>query len=107
MENLKRELSGFMQEMIKHIDERFLTLENIIRESHKPFKDMNEAACYLSIPKTTLNALTSKKAIGFYKNGKKIYFKTEELDAFVLNNKYRCPSYEESQRSKWKTYSRN
>lgn len=53
----------------------------------KPF-DLDEAAAYLHISKSHLYQLTSKGLIAHYKpNGKKIYFRKEDLDAYLLRNR--------------------
>lgn len=62
----------------------------------KPFMDMDEACEYLSISKHTMYKYTHKKIIPFYRlNGRKLYFKREELDAFILNKANRVSSQEE------------
>jgi excisionase family DNA binding protein len=47
-----------------------------------------ETCAYLNISKSTLYKLTSKKTIAFYKpGGKNMYFKKEDLDAFMTKSK--------------------
>lgn len=47
-----------------------------------------EASAYLSIARSTLYKLTSKKAIPYYKpNGKNMYFKKEALDEYVTKQR--------------------
>ena len=53
----------------------------------KPF-DLAEAAAYLKISKSHLYQRTSRREIAHYKpEGKKIYFRREDLDAYLLRNR--------------------
>lgn len=57
-----------------------------------------EASSYLSIAKSTLYKLTSKKAIACYKpNGKNMYFKKEALDEYITKKRQMSNSEIESQ----------
>lgn len=54
----------------------------------KEFLTLDEAAEYLSLSKSAVYKMTSKKEIPFYNpGGKKIYFKREDLNIWVLNGK--------------------
>jgi len=56
--------------------------------------NIDEAAAYLKRSKHTLHKWTSKGTIPFYKpNGRVLYFKREELDAWVFRNR-NIPAYE-------------
>jgi len=69
------------------------TIQKIILKNNKPFLDINEASEYLGISKNTLYVYTSKSIIPHYKlQGRKIYFKVDELDEFILNQKNRVES---------------
>lgn len=46
-----------------------------------------EAACYLKMPLHSLYKLTSKRAIPFYKPGKRILFDVSELEAWLQDSK--------------------
>ena len=48
----------------------------------KPFT-IEEAADYLSFPKSSLYQLTCKRQIPFYKNGRKLHFYQDELDQWI------------------------
>jgi len=51
-----------------------------------PFMSLQEACCYLKLKPATLYSYTHKKVLNFYKlRGRKIYFKKEDLDNFILN----------------------
>lgn len=55
---------------------------------NRPFMSIIEASEYLKIPKNTLYGYTSKNLIPYYKlRGRRIYFKKEDLDKFILNDK--------------------
>lgn len=56
--------------------------ENVKPRPPRPLTVM-EASEYLSIPKSTLYQLTSKRQIPFFKKGKKLFFYQDELDSWV------------------------
>lgn len=65
-------------------------------KKEKPFMNMVEAAKYLSISKATLYTYTSKGVVPHYKmQGRRVYFKVDDLDAFVFDKKNRVSSQEE------------
>jgi len=56
------------------------------REAPKPL-NFTEACTYLGVSKQTLYGLTSRNRIKHYKPaGKFLYFRKEDLDAFLLRN---------------------
>ena len=62
-------------------------------EKKKPFLSIDEASQYLGISKNTLYSYTSKGILPFYKmQRRKIYFRIEDIDEFVLNEKNRMKS---------------
>lgn len=70
---------------------RLEKIESLLTElkatSTKPF-DLDEAADYLHISKSHLYQLTSKEQIAHFKPaGKRIYFRKEDLDAYLLRNR--------------------
>ncbi len=76
-----------MDEIIKRFDrlERLIESQSI---NNKEVLDFNEACHYLKLSQSHLYKLTSSGAICHYKpNGKKIYFKRSEIDAWLLRNR--------------------
>lgn len=65
------------------------TKRNTIQKS---FISLDEASVYLGIKKSTLYSYTHNRIIPFYKPRRKIYFKIEDLDNFVLNETNHCKS---------------
>lgn len=56
--------------------------------TNKNVLSFEEAARYLNLAESYLYKLTSSQQIPFYKpNGKKLYFKREELDSWMLQNR--------------------
>lgn len=56
-------------------------------ESDSPI-DIRQAAKYLNVSVSWMYKLTHLKKVGYYKpNGKKIYFRREDLDRFVYQNR--------------------
>ena len=73
------------------LNKRFDSLEKLIKEQtiqQKEVLNFNEACQYLELSQSHLYKLTSAGNIPFYKpNGKKIYFKREELENWLLRNR--------------------
>lgn len=64
------------------------TLNEIKEILEKEFLNLEETANYLSLSKSKLYKLTSKKEIPHYKpSGKIIYFKRSEINEWVFKNK--------------------
>ena len=62
----------------------------------RPFINLKDASTYLGLSKSTLYSYTHKRVIPFYKlRGRKVYFKIEDLDNFILNETNLCKSQEE------------
>ncbi|MCB0745238.1 MAG: helix-turn-helix domain-containing protein [Ignavibacteriae bacterium] len=62
-----------------------LTKQNLLE---KEFFTLEEATLYLGQSKSSLYKLTSRKEIPFYvPGGKMIYFRKEELDAWIIDSK--------------------
>jgi len=74
-------------EIIQKLDK----LETLIKSQallQKPVLNFQEASQYLEISPSHLYKLTSKRAVPhFCPNGKKLYFKREELDQWLMRNK--------------------
>jgi len=65
--------------------EKLITVNNLLQ---KPVLNFQEASLYLEVSSSHLYKLTSKRAIPhFCPSGKKLYFKREELDLWLLRNK--------------------
>lgn len=65
--------------------EKLITTNNLLQ---KPVLNFQETSQYLEISSSHLYKLTSKRAVPhFCPNGKKLYFKREELDQWLLRNK--------------------
>jgi len=73
------------------LNKRFDSLEKLIKDQaiqQKEVLNFNEACQYLELSQSHLYKLTSAGNIPFYKpNGKKIYFKREELENWLLRNR--------------------
>ena len=73
--------------MQQEILEKLTTIENLLKgQTEKPLT-LEEAAEYLDVSKSHLYKLTSAHKIPHYKpQGKRVYFSTSELDAWLLRN---------------------
>ena len=62
-------------------------LDLLIQVNEKPYTILM-ASEYLGISKSTLYKLTSERKIDYYKpNGQMVYFKKQDLDNYVFDNK--------------------
>ena len=61
-------------------------------EIESPFLDVEAAAKYLFVPRSTLYQFTHLKLIPFHKRGKKIYFKVKDLDNWAVGDDSRVAS---------------
>ncbi len=76
--------------------EKLNVLQQSLNVKDKPFLSMDEASEYLGISKNTLYGYTSKGIIPYYKpQNRKIFFKVEELNKFVLDKKNKFTSNQE------------
>ena len=89
---------------MESIFEQLESLKRIIVEKEKPFFSMEEASAYMGLPKNTLYQYTSKNLLPYYKTGKRVYFKIDDLNQFILNEQNRYASIEELNREKFKPY---
>jgi excisionase family DNA binding protein len=49
--------------------------------------NISEVAAYIKLAKATVYSLTHRNTIPHYKNGKRLYFKKEEIDKWMFSNK--------------------
>ena len=63
-------------------------IEELILKGQDGIFDINEAADYLNVSKSFLYRLTCEKRIPHYKpTGKRLYFKKQDLDAWLTQNR--------------------
>lgn len=76
----------------KKLETRLENIELLLRSqalNNKISLNIDEVALYTGFSKLYLYKLTSKKAIPYYSpNGKKIFFKKDEIDAWLLDNRH-------------------
>ena len=76
--------------------DRLDSIEKLMLKKEKPFMNLIDASKYLGISKNTLYSYTSQSVIPHYKmRGRRVYFKIEDLDKFILSNDNRVSSQEE------------
>ncbi len=84
MQDSKLPNDRFNQIILEKLD---LIQKNLV-EKEKPFLTIDEASNYLGISKNTLYGYTSKGILPFYKpQNRKIFFKIDDLNQFVLDKK--------------------
>ena len=90
----EEEFKIFLKQAISEIIGEGLTqVKNIIPD----ILDVKQAAEFLRLKITTLYEKTSEKTIPHFKKGKKLYFKRDELQAWVLDGKVKTNDEIESQ----------
>jgi excisionase family DNA binding protein len=57
------------------------------QKTTKELMTLDEASEYLGKAKSTLKAKVRNNEIKYYRDGKRLYFKTIDLNNFVLNNR--------------------
>ncbi|MFZ5517676.1 MAG: helix-turn-helix domain-containing protein [Candidatus Zhuqueibacterota bacterium] len=76
------------KDYMNEFDYALSEIKRLIEKEEKPFLSIVEASEYLGISRNTLYGYTSKGILQYYKlQGRKIYFKREDLNNFVLNEK--------------------
>lgn len=74
-------------DMKKYMDERFDRLERAALIGAKPVLGVEEASMLTGYTVKGIYTLTSEKRIPHYKKNGKLYFKKDELEAWMTENK--------------------
>jgi len=78
------------ESILKEIQKQIEELKSLIAKTSKPFLSLEEAAEYLDLAKETVYQFSSKGILPKYKlHGRRIYFKKDDLDDFILNERNR------------------
>lgn len=73
---------------VEKLLERIVDLEKVVYKS-KTILNFEEACKYIGVSDSLLYKLTAAKEVPHYKpRGKKLYFKREEIDEWLLQNKH-------------------
>ena len=76
-----------MNEILKIITEQLSRIEMMTKVSGKNVLDISEAAVLTSLPVGHIYRLTSNRQIPHYKRGRKLYFRRDELERWMLESK--------------------
>ena len=99
----EEEFKVFLKQAISEIIGEGLTqVKNIIPD----ILDVKQAAEFLRLKIATLYEKTSEKTIPHFKKGKKLYFKRDELQAWVLDGKVKTNDEIESQATTYAMHKR-
>ncbi len=82
----KQDLIGFANYLIKEYA-AIIRTESILEHDLKNIIDINEVAAYTGFSRSYIYKLTSGGLIPHYKRGKRLYFKTEELEEWLTETK--------------------
>ncbi len=83
-------------DVTQEILEEIQKLKGAVSEKSRPFLTLDEASKYLKLSKNTLYGYTSKSLIPHFKiQNRKIYFKIDDLNNFILNQKNKIRSMQE------------
>ncbi len=92
MQDSKPQDEQFNQIILEKLD----SIQKTLVEKEKPFLSIDQASEYLGISKNTLYGYTSKGILPFYKpQNRKIFFRIEDLNQFVLDKKNKRISQDE------------
>jgi len=84
------ELIHLLFDELKSINQRLDKIEEILGSEKTPIGKniftISEAQEYLDLSRSQIYKMTSSRKIGFYKTGKRIYFKREHLDEYLTQN---------------------
>jgi excisionase family DNA binding protein len=67
----------------------------MLQSKHKSFMTIEEASNYLGLKVSTLYMYVHRRVIPYYKPRRRVYFKIQDLDNFVLNENCRNKSESE------------
>jgi len=99
----EEEFKIFLKQSLSEIlEEGFSNLKSNIPE----ILDVKQAAEFLRLKITTLYEKTSEKTIPHFKKGNKLYFKRDELDAWVQQGKVTTTDELESQAATYNMHKR-
>jgi excisionase family DNA binding protein len=70
-------------------------------ESDSEFLNITQASEYLFIAIQTIYGLTASRKIPHYKTGKRLYFKRQELDDYILENRIATLEEIENKATEW------
>ena len=83
--------------MTKQILEKLEKIEAILKEQTRQPMTLEEASKFLNFSKSTLYKMTCQNRLPYYRpNGKRIYFKKSELEAWIF--KHRIKTDEEMEK---------
>ena len=92
MQDSKPQDEQFNQIILEKLD----SIQKTLVEKEKPFLSIDQASEDLGISKNTLYGYTSKGILPFYKpQNRKIFFRIEDLNQFVLDKKNKRISQDE------------
>jgi excisionase family DNA binding protein len=92
----KEELQELIKESIHQEIENFL--KGLNTKTIPERLNLIEAAQYLGITKSTMYKFTHTRKIPYYKFGKYVFFKTKEIDDWLIENSVRHKSKDEIER---------
>ncbi|MDV7187620.1 helix-turn-helix domain-containing protein [Lutibacter sp. TH_r2] len=80
-------------EKLNAIENRLASIENKLLTSNNTTRNaieimsLKQLCEYYDFTKSHIYKLTSNREIPFYKNGKRLYFKKDEIDQWILENR--------------------
>lgn len=69
------------------LDERLVSIENVIRSSFKNVLTADELSAYMGVSKSYIYKLCSNSEIPCYKRGKSVFFKRTEIEDWLLSER--------------------
>ena len=90
---LKDILEPIIDDCINRSMNKFISVQKSVPPEKSDVMDIQEAAIYLKVSKATVYGYVHDQRVAFYKTGRKLYFRKEDLDKWI--NRSRRKSYDE------------
>jgi excisionase family DNA binding protein len=75
-------------ERLDRIEKAIQNLNNVgDKTSENQIMDIDEVAAYIKVAKATVYGMTHQDILPYYKSGKKLYFKKDEIDEWVFSHR--------------------
>ncbi|MDO9253906.1 MAG: helix-turn-helix domain-containing protein [Bacteroidales bacterium] len=93
-DSLKEILEPIIEECLTRAMNKYINLRLLEPDDYSSIFDLEEAAKYIKLAKNSLYAMTSKRIIPHYKQGKHLYFRKDELDQWINIGKVTVDDFE-------------
>ena len=104
---LKEILEPIIDDCLERAMNKYINTMTFEPKDDSGVLDMNETARYLKISKPSLYGMTHKRMLPYYKHGKRIYFRKNEIDEWINKGKVKTQEEIEADASNYILRRRN